>query len=109
MDEAELNQWDYVSLEERTEPDLLDLEELVEVNGRLHAKVLAKAALLGQEAADTDLVTNEVRSLLDSANSFRRYHTTLLRTTALRHRAALEGLISKLDAARDKVKAGTKN
>lgn len=109
MDEAELNQWDYVSQEERTEPDHLDLEELVAVNGRLHAKVLAKAALLAHEAAEADILTNEVKALIDSANSFRRYHSTLLRSTALRHRAELEGLISKLDTARDTVKVPTKN
>ena len=109
MDEAELNQWDYVSQEERTEPDHLDLEELVAVTGRLHAKVLAKAALLAHEAAEADILTNEVKALIDSANSFRRYHSTLLRSTALRHRAGLEGLISKLDTARDTVKVPTKN
>ena len=109
MDEAELNQWDNVNQEERTEPDRLDLEELVAVNGRLHAKVVAKAALLAHEAAEADLLTTEVQALIDSANSFSRYHTTRLRSTAMRHRGELEGLISKLDTARETVKVPTKN
>lgn len=102
-------QWDSITVAERTDPDQLQLDQLVEVNGRLHAKVLAKAAILEDEGAKTNLLSGDLKGLIKTANSLRRPHITLRRVTAMKHRTRLTDLISQLDAAIEMLKQHTNN